>query len=58
MRWHLLMLLVNKIRLCTHVSRGVRSACDVLQLPYHPGHDELMNHIISMAFRHFRYSEG
>ncbi|ESO09038.1 hypothetical protein HELRODRAFT_109994 [Helobdella robusta] len=28
------------------------------QLPYHPGHDELINHIISLAFRHFKYREG
>lgn len=28
------------------------------QLPYHPGHDEQINHIISLAFRHFKYREG
>lgn len=28
------------------------------QLPYHPGHDDLVAHIISLAFRHFKYREG
>jgi hypothetical protein len=27
------------------------------QLPYHPGHDDLVNHVISLAFRHFKYRE-
>jgi len=27
------------------------------QLPYHPGHDDLVTHIISLAFRHFKYRE-
>jgi len=27
------------------------------QLSYHPGHDDLVTHIISLAFRHFKYRE-
>jgi len=27
------------------------------QLPYHPGHDDLVTHVISLAFRHFKYRE-
>ena len=29
-----------------------------LQLSYHPGHDELICHVINQAFRHFKYREG
>ena len=28
------------------------------QLPYHPGHDDLVNHIAMQAFKHFKYTEG
>ena len=27
------------------------------QLPYHPGYDDLINHIISQAFRHCRFRD-
>ena len=28
------------------------------QLPYHPGHDDLVHYIINLAFKHFKYKEG
>ncbi|XP_064619246.1 protein furry-like isoform X4 [Lineus longissimus] len=28
------------------------------QLSYHPGHDDLINQIITQAFKHFRYKDG
>ena len=28
------------------------------QLPYHPGHDDLVSRIIAHAFKHFKYKEG
>ena len=30
----------------------------VFQLSYHPGHDDLVQHIIDQAFRHFKYRDG
>lgn len=28
------------------------------KLIYHPGHDDLVNHIIAQSFRHFKYKDG
>ena len=30
----------------------------VLQVSYHPGHDDLVHKIITQAFRHFKYKDG
>lgn len=28
------------------------------QLPFHPGHEDLVSHIENIAFKHFKYREG
>lgn len=28
------------------------------QLPFHPGHEDLVSHIENLCFKHFKYREG
>lgn len=28
------------------------------QLPFHPGHEDLINYIENVSFKHFKYKEG
>ncbi|VDN97553.1 unnamed protein product [Rodentolepis nana] len=44
--------------LCIDILYCQTLASVLKQLPYHPGHDDIINKILNQAFRHFEYKEN